>query len=338
MRTISRCSRASRRTHFTQGDTAIPVTITGTNFTSAALGQGLVIAPSANMTLGAVTFVSATRITTTLTVGAAAAVGGYAIAVSDSGHGNSNGFSVSVRASGSTPTVPVTSGRVLHLMADAGTSTTTNGAAVDSWTDQSATAAVFSGSGTARPSYISVSQAGLPGVQFDGGDDVLTAAGVIAGLNSATGVVVFTVAKRVSGSGNALLFANNDINANSGFGVGATNALSIFYGTGATTSALSDPASLDTAVHQVTWAMNPGSGSAKQQITKDGTVVATGTDVYTAGSTVAPTVGALNVPAGYGGAWVIYEILAYNLAVNPNVLTTQLASILNYLKSKWGTP
>lgn len=321
-----------------QGDTNVTLTLTGTNFTSAALGQSVAITPSTGLTLGATTFVNATTITQVITaVSGAATVGGRSVTVVDSGHGTTAAQTLTIKTPGS-PTVPVTTGRVLHLMADAGTSTTTDGAAVASWTDQSATAAVFSGIGGQQPTYVAVSQAGLPGLQFDGANDVLTAASVIAGLNSASGVALFTVARRVSGSGNALLFANNDINANTGFGVGATSALSIFYGTGMTTSALSDPSNLDTAVHQVTWVMNPGSGSAKQQIIRDGTVVATGTDVYGPGSTVAPTVGALNVPAGYAGDWIIYEVLAYNLAVNPNVLTTQLASILNYLKSKWGTP
>lgn len=322
----------------TQGDTNILLTLTGQNFTSAALGQGVSITPSTNLTIGTVTFVNATTITVVVSVAGGAAVGGRSLQVTDTGHGSSGAQTLTIKTPGS-PTVPVTSGRVLHLMADAGTSTTVDGAAVASWTDQSASAAVFSqATGANQPLYVAVSQAGLPGLQFDGVNDVLTAAAVIAGLNSASGVALFTVARRVSGVGNALLFANNDINANTGFGVGATSALSIFYGTGMTTSALTDPTPLDTAVHQITWAMNPSSTTAKQQITKDGVVVATGTDVYGPGSTVAPTVGALNVPAGYGGAWIIYEVLAYNLAVNPNVLTTQLASIINYLKSKWGTP
>lgn len=320
-----------------QGDANVTLTITGSGFSSAALGQAVVISPSTNLTIGSPTFVSTTQITIVISVAGGAAVGTRTVQITDAGHGNSGQANLTIRSPGA-PTVPVTAGRVLHLMADAGTSTTTNNAGVASWTDQSATGTVFSqGTAGSQPLYIASAQNGLPGIRFDGVNDVMSAAGAVAAI-SVSPVVIFAVATRNSGTGNAVLFSNNDVGNNGGYAVGSTTTLTLYYGNGSTTTVISDAATLGAACHQSTCILNPASGTARQQILKDGTSVATGMDSYTPAVTQAPTIGALNVPAGYNGNWTVHELIIYDATTNPSILTSGLTSVQSYLKTKWGTP
>lgn len=73
----------------------------------------------------------------------------------------------------STAQVP-TSNLKLHLKADAGTSTTSNGVALSSWVDQSGNGNDASqSSGGAQPTYVSSSINGLPAIRFNGSTSFL---------------------------------------------------------------------------------------------------------------------------------------------------------------------
>lgn len=319
-----------------QGATNQTVTVSGSGFTSAALGQAVVFSSLTGITVNSTTFTNSTTITLNLTIAGGATVGARTIQVTDSGHGNSGTVAFSI-SSASTPTNPVTSGLILNLKADAGTSTTTNGASVASWTDQSGTGTIYSQSTAGnQPTYVSVAQNGLPGMQFDGINDVLSAPGVVAALNIPN-IVYFTVATRASGTGDTILFSNNDAANSAGVGLGSASGLTMYVGTGSTVASVTDAGTLGTAAHQVTWILNQAAAN-KQQIRKDGASVATATNAYSGTSTNAPTIGALNVPAGNNGPWTIHEILAYNPVTNPNILTTDQPTVEAYLQSKWGTP
>lgn len=66
-------------------------------------------------------------------------------------------------------------GLALWVEADAGTSTTTDGAAVSTWNDQSGNDRHITGSGSTRPVYKADILNGKPVLRFDGVDDVLAA-------------------------------------------------------------------------------------------------------------------------------------------------------------------
>lgn len=319
-----------------QGATNQTVTVTGSGFTSTALGQAVVFSSSAGITVNSTTFTDAKTITLILTISGAAATGARTIQVTDAGHGNSNTIAFSI-SSASRPTNPITAGLVLSLRADAGTSTTTNGAMVQSWTDQSGAGVIFSQpTASLRPTFAANIQNGLPGILFDGSNDILVAAATLASLNIPN-LVVFTVATRLSGSGDAVLFANYDVANNAGCAMGASAGLNLYYGTGAAATFLTDGVSPGTSVHQVTWILNQAAAN-KQEIRKDGTSVATAADAYGTPSSPIPSIGALASPAAYYGNWYVHEMNFYDPAVNPAILTTDRPTEEAYLKSTWGTP
>lgn len=315
-----------------QSATNQSVSIAGTNFTSTALGQSVTFSSLTGLTIVSTTFNSSTLITLVLSATGSAPTGGRTIRITDTGHGNSNtiGFSVT----GVTPTVPITSGLVLQLRADAGVAT--SGAAVTTWTDQSATGAIFSqATASQRPTLIAAAQNGLPIVRFDGSDDVLSAVGTVSALNGSA-YALFSVGKRTSGAGDSLMFSNNNVTGNTGWGIGDTTTLTLYYGNGSAVTTLNDTNGLGFQFDQVTWILNP-SATNKLEIRRNGTSVAVANGTFVPQTTLAPTVGALNNPSGYVWNGDLSEVLIYDLTVN-NLTLSNMQTIESYLKSKWGTP
>lgn len=89
---------------------------------------------------------------------------------------------IGARAAGTVAFSPTSiAGLVGWWKADAGTSTTTDGAAISSWSDQSGSGATLTqGTAGSRPVYKAAIQNGRPVVRFDGTDDFLSASIAIA--------------------------------------------------------------------------------------------------------------------------------------------------------------
>lgn len=317
-----------------QGATNQDIALTGTNFTSAALGQTVAFSPGGGITINSTTFNSATSITVNVTLSGSATTGAGTVRVQDTNHGNSQTQVFSV--TGTTPSIPFSLGVVLHLQADAGTSTTTNGAALASWTDQGTAGTVYAqGTAGSRPTYQSNAQNGLPVIRYDGVDDFLVAPGVVSALNVSR-VAIFSAARRNTSGSDGLLFSNNDPTNNAGYGIGSSAQASLYYGTGTTSSILADPSSIGTSFQQFTWIIDP-SATNKQEIRRNGTSVATSNTTSAVQSTIAPTIGSLASPLAYYGPYDAGELVIVNLNTN-NLTLTQIQSMESYLKAKWGTP
>lgn len=119
---------------------------------------------------------------------------------------------------------------VLWLKADAGTSTSANGAPVSTWTDQSGNGVVFSQSTyDQRPSYASSLMNGYPAIEFDnmssaGQNDYFSAPDNPI-FDNTSGYSFFTVT-RMKGLGDAQSIISKRVN------VGNEEAFMIFYYTG----------------------------------------------------------------------------------------------------------
>lgn len=86
-------------TSLTQGQTSQTVTITGTNFTSAAAGQSVVFDPGTGVTINSTTFVSDTEIDVDVSISGSATTGAGTIQVQDTAHGDSNTKPFTINAS-----------------------------------------------------------------------------------------------------------------------------------------------------------------------------------------------------------------------------------------------
>lgn len=85
--------------NLTQGQSSQNITLTGTNFTSAALGQSVVFSPGTGITKNSTTFNSSTSITVNVSVSGSATAGAGTIQVQDTNHGNSQTQVFTVNAS-----------------------------------------------------------------------------------------------------------------------------------------------------------------------------------------------------------------------------------------------
>lgn len=314
-----------------QGATSQNIALVGTNFAGGQAAQF----SNAGITVNSTTVNSSTSITTNVTVAGGATPGAGTVKVHDPSNGDSNTQPFTVTSSGG---IPVTSGLILHLQADAGTSTTTNNTPLSSWTDQSTTGAVVSqATGANQPTYLTNVQNSLPVIQTDGTNDLLASSGSISAL-TATNLVIFAVFKRVSGSGDAIALSNLN-GTTAGFAIGLNSSgIEMFYGTGSTATALVTGVGADTNFHQSTFILNQAAPTNKQEIRVDGLSANTSGNAYS-GSTASPlSVGVLGALGVYYGNFQLAEFAIYNPATNPNILTTDMPTVEAYLKTKWGTP
>ncbi len=113
---------------------------------------------------------------------------------------------------------------VLWLKANAGTSTTTNGAATSSWNDQSGNGInVSQGTAVQRPTYVTSLMNGMPAIEFDnnntaGQNDYLTAPDNVL-LDNTNGYTAFNVVrmKGLSGGGQSIISKRTSIDTDEAF-------------------------------------------------------------------------------------------------------------------------
>lgn len=232
--------------------------------------------------------------------------------------------------------IPVTSGLVLHLMADAGTSTTTDTAPLDSWTDQSGTAAVFSQTGSNRPTFAANAQNGLPGINF-GGSQWLAAAGAVSAING-TDVSIFVWAKMASlSSTRRPLLSNRDQTTATKLGWDTQFDQNDRYrsGHGNTASYVDiNSGSIDTSAHEMT-VLGAATYTFIWGLYLDGVGQDGNSNVMVPQTTLAPTIGTFNDdPGTLTHVGQIYEIAVYNRVVDG----TEQSDIESYGRTKWGTP
>lgn len=223
---------------------------------------------------------------------------------------------------------------VTQLTATAGTSTTTDGASVASWTDQSETGTVYAQATAAnQPTYHTNVLNGLPVLRFDGTNDVLVAPGVVSALNSSA-VSVFLVCKKNGGTADICPAIANTDGTQGGFllmlGTNSTN-MNLDYGTGSAITFLTDPSGVGTGWNLFTGICNPAASSTKEILRRNGSQVATANNPYVAQSTMAPNVGGLTFASAYFNG-DIAEILIYDVALDSD----QIAAVESYLTTKWG--
>jgi hypothetical protein len=316
-----------------QGATSQNIALVGTNFASGQVAQF----SNGGITVNSTTINSSTSITANVTVSGSATTGAGTVTVHDGTYGDSNTEVFTVTSSG-TPTIPVTAGLVLHLMADVGTSTTTNNTPLSDWTDQSTTGAVVSQATSAdQPTYLTNVQNGLPVIQTDGSNDILNSSGAISAL-AITNLVIFAVFRRVSGSGDAIALSNLN-GTNAGFAIGLNSSgIELLYGTGSTATALVTAVGADTSVHQSTFILNQAAPANKQEIRVDGLSANTSGNAYSGATSSPLSVGGLGALGVYYGNFQLAEFAIYDPSINPTILTTDLPTVEAYLKTKWGTP
>lgn len=236
-------------------------------------------------------------------------------------------------------TPPVTSGLVLQLDANQGTSTTVNGASMASWTDAVGGNVFSQGTGATQPTYTAVGQNGRPVIAFSG-SQYLVAAGVISALNGSAFTICWVGAANNT-TGAKRLFSNDDTAGFKGFGCGTQgSAHNGYWGTGTTTTNLGGPANGVTAYHAVALSIDPTrtvTVNEAEYYYDSSTASNSANLAFSAQSTITPAVGtqasSLN-SANWNGK--IAEILVYNRCLT----TTEIASVLgtSYFKTKWGTP
>lgn len=241
---------------------------------------------------------------------------------------------VTNNATGPALTPPVTSGLVLQLDANQGTSTTTNGASVASWTDAVGGNVFSQGTSGTRPTYVTSGQNGLPVLNFNG-SQYLIAAGVVSALNTSAWTVLWVATTSTFSA--ARVLSNEDQAGFKGYGVGCNGSTQhrMFWGTGTVNDFINGG---NTTGYQCVVASNDPTQTitaTKQRLYVSGSAVDGLNDATSAQSTITPTVGTLSSTTNtlnWNGR--IAEVLVYSRCLTP----TEVTSDYNYLKTKWGTP
>lgn len=244
---------------------------------------------------------------------------------------------VTNNATGPVLTPPVTSGLVLQLDANQGTSTTTPGASVSSWNDVSSTAAVFSqGTGANQPTYQAAVKNGLPIVRFSGSQWLITSGAVSALNNFSSRFSIFVVAK-TSASPFAVqkIISNEDNTLHKGWGLGPSNnnKWAGYYGNNTANQKVEANTDI-TTWHIVTYTGN--NTGTTERVYEDGTQINSAASDPMIDQTTQPCcVGAASDNTA-NNRWTgdLGEILVYNRLVTGGEQT----SIESYLRTKWGTP
>lgn len=303
----------------------------------ALVGTGFVNGDSAifsnvGVTVNSTTFNSSTSLTANVTVSGGATPGAGTVLVRNATTGDSN--TVAFTVTSGVPVNPDTAGLVLQLLASAGTSTTTNGAGLSSWTDQSATGAVFNqATGGLQPTYVTSGQNSLPAIAFSG-SQYLVAAATVSAINISL-LKFFAVIKVTGGTSTArAIFSNYNPTGNLGWEIlaDANDSWRLAYGNGSSTDVTAG-GTVNTTAHVITgWFQSTGTLTA---IRIDGTQVASDAHTIVTQTTLAPAIGTASNNVGLEKfVGQISEMLLYNPAIHDPTPGT----IEAYLKSKYNTP
>jgi hypothetical protein len=315
------------------GATSQVVTLTGTNFDNNCTA----VFSNAGITVNSYGTITSTSLPVNITISAGATPGAGTVKVhTTSGGGLDSGTQpFTVMSGAGVETLSVTSGLVLRMHAEAGVAT--SGSNVTSWTDQSATAAVFSqATGANQPTYVANAYVGKHCVRFNGSSQYLTAAAVVSALNL-TQYTVLTVSRPSSlSAADQRVFSNIDGTAHTGFAIGYSNfpRYRWTYGDGATLWGPTGGTPSTSALHSFGFTAVP-TGSIRETTYVDMTAVVTDGVTPVGNANIAPAIGTINTTPGsnlLNGD--ICEILVYN-----RVLTSgELASLKTDFNTAWGTP
>jgi hypothetical protein len=245
---------------------------------------------------------------------------------------------------GSSEFSPLSLSPVLWLKADAGTYQSSGGSAatadsdpVGEWQDQSGNGNhVTQGTGTAKPLLKLNVQNSLPGVLFDGSDDILAVATPV--LTATASISIFAVVKLADTSEQgAIIHIGNGSNGYS-FGVGnstmdtsGTDVIGLFDGVRWIDADFNAGAGLGTGAHLI--GMTLSSGGVP-------TCHANGATRGPFAGTAATTPTTRTQIGGSSGS-ATRDFTAYLLelvVVNAELSSTQRDDLLAYAQSKWGTP
>lgn len=210
-------------------------------------------------------------------------------------------------------------GLALDLFAESGTDTTTNNAAVASWTDRKGSTAWTQSTGASKPLYKTSGIGGKPGVSFDGGDDGLDNSTVSIASGSLTCFLVCNPTQTDAGNhwafdtttGRLVLMQTGNSVASAGWYDGSFHSI----------------AAATTGAQILEWVLTSGGNG---QVFRNGTSL--GTAAYTAKgvsgiSRVGGGIGALN-SAAWGG--IMSRLLIYTGALSAGNRSTIRAALGSY--------
>jgi hypothetical protein len=221
------------------------------------------------------------------------------------------------------------------VYSDAGSTLATNGQTVQQWNDQSGNANNSSqATSGARPILRSTGINGLPAIEFDGVDDMLTVADTAA-LRLAPSLTLFVVFKRGETTRTSEGILDKLVNSGNfdGYGLYLSNHNpAIFINTNSTNNNFTSFGTADTTAHVLSASITYG-GSCKAYL--DGTNKVTATD---GGSSVTETqpfrIGRHEWATNPHFQGLFGELLVYSGAL----VDADRQAVESYLKTQWGTP
>lgn len=197
----------------------------------------------------------------------------------------------------------------------------TNGAAVSTWVDLSGISGNAIGAGAARPQYILAQQNGLPGMQYNGSQNMQ-----VASLAIGSQLTLFVVSK--SSNNDLFIEQSPDINSNSGFYI---------YGVGSETTQIKNGGNIADAGNVSNWL---GTTTNLAMVIYDGSTIG----AWKNGSLVTSNSNAisnititdvLNIGSRNGASLFmtgyIFEIILYSGAL----IAGKIAILNDYLRRKW---
>lgn len=279
------------------------------------------------ITSGAVTLINRGTTAVTVTDGTNPVTGctliisdgtkGSTVAQNVTGKAESGTFTVTASKAGYTNSSPVTftcsGGLILDLNAALGTNTTTNGASVTSWTDQSTTALAFT-EATNPPIYLASGLNAAPAIRFNGTSQLLSTASNNAPINPVSYAFFGGIqTSSDGGASNRSVFGNLSA-ANTGYNVliNTTNQYRWAVGIGSGSAALSGGSILAASGHYLTGTFD--NGTTTQTARADGTSTGSQSTANVQNTTTVCRVGTNNAGSGNFFPGDIYRILLYNRA------------------------
>lgn len=238
------------------------------------------------------------------------------------GKADSGSVTLTISHAGYTNTTVTVTCSALDLVetGSAGTSTTTNGAANTSWTDQSPTGVVYS-EATNPPTYTASSVNSLPGLTFNGTTSRLQSPGAVAALNGAACSVFAIIKPSASGDSRAsgrqfLGNLNNSTSRGFFLSLNSSNQVTLTLGTG-TASAVVASSTTYTGGNPLKVVALLATGN--QTLRVGGAQVQTGTNPYAPNTSTSPS----SLGCNYAGTGNFLPGDAVNLFASARLWTAQ---------------